>query len=132
MQAALSVVLLVGAALFVRSLRNVQTARPRLGARPRPPHAIRPSTARSIKGEQRKALVQRALERARAMPGVASASTLFSVPFWMTWSDDVFVPGMDSSDHQRTYVVNPVGDDYFATMGTRLLRGRAVDLVGSA
>ena len=51
---------------------------------------------------------------------------MVSVPFWMTWSDDVFVPGMDSSDHQRTYVLNPVGDDYFATMGTRLLRGRAV------
>jgi len=60
------------------------------------------------------------------MPGVASASSMVSVPFWMTWSDDVFVPGMDSSDHQRTYVLNPVGDDYFATMGTRLLRGRAV------
>jgi putative ABC transport system permease protein len=70
--------------------------------------------------------VQRALDRVRAMPAVSSASTLVSVPFWMTWSEDVFVPGMDSSDHQRTYVMNPVGDDYFQTMGTRLLRGRAV------
>ncbi len=49
-----------------------------------------------------------------------------SVPFWSTWSDNVFVPGMDSADHQRTFVVNPVGDDFFPTMGTRLLRGRAV------
>jgi len=36
------------------------------------------------------------------------------------------VPGMDSSAHQHLFVVNPVGDDYFATMGTRLLRGRSV------
>jgi putative ABC transport system permease protein len=75
---------------------------------------------------QSRVFVQRALERARAMPGVTSASTLVSVPFWMTWSEDVFVQGMDSSDRLRTYVMNPVGDDYFRTMGTRLLRGRSV------
>jgi hypothetical protein len=33
---------------------------------------------------------------------------------------------MDSSDHNRLFVMNPVGDDFFATMGIRLLRGRAV------
>lgn len=70
--------------------------------------------------------MQRALDRVRATPGVSSASTLVSVPFWMTWSEDVFVPGIDSAERQRTYVMNPVGDDYFQTMGTRLLRGRAV------
>jgi predicted permease len=124
-QAALSVVLLIGAALFVRSLHNVQQLD--LGWDPdRVVHVRLDFRGTDIKGERQKAFVQRAVERARAMPGVASASTLFSVPFWMTWSDDVFVPGMDSAAHQRTYVVNPVGDDYFATIGTRLLRGRAV------
>jgi predicted permease len=124
-QASLSVVLLIGAALFVRSLHNVQTLH--LGWDPdRLVHVGLDLRGLELKPEQRRALLLRALERTRATPGVASASTLFSVPFWRTWSDDVFVPGMDSSDHQRTFVVNPVGDDYFATMGTRLLRGRAV------
>ncbi len=124
-QAALSVVLLIGAVLFVRSLHNVQTLD--LGWDPdRVLHVRLDFRGTGIERDQQKAFVERAVARARAMPGVAHASTMVSVPFWMTWSDDVFVPGMDSSDHQRTYVLNPVGDDYFATMGTRLLRGRAV------
>ncbi len=124
-QAALSVVLLIGAAVFVRSLHNVQKLD--LGWDPdRLLHVRLEFRGTEIKDEQARVVVQRAVERARAIPGVASASTLVSVPFWITWSEDVFVPGMDSSDRQRTYVMNPVGDDYFRTMGTRLLRGRAV------
>jgi len=124
-QAALSVVLLVGAALFVRSLHNVQSLD--LGWDPMRVLLVGLDLrGTDLKPEERRALTQRAVDRARSMPGVVSASTLFSIPFQRTWSDDVFVPGMDSSDHQRTFVVNPVGDDYFPTMGTRLLRGRAV------
>jgi len=124
-QASLSVVLLVGAALFVRSLHNVETLH--LGWDPdRLVHVGLDLRGLEIKPEERRALLQRAVERARATPGVVSVSTLMSVPFWSTWSDNVFVPGMDSADHQRTFVVNPVGDDFFPTMGTRLLRGRAV------
>jgi len=124
-QAALSVVLLVGAALFVRSLHNVQKVD--LGWDPdRLLHVRLELRGTGTTDEQERAIMQRALDRVRAMPGVSSVSTLVSVPFWMTWSEDVFVPGMDSSERQRTYVMNPVGDDYFQTMGTRLLRGRAV------
>jgi predicted permease len=124
-QAALSVVLLVGAALFVRSLHNVESLD--LGWKPDKVLLVGLDLRGvQLKDEERGALTQRALDRLRAMPGVRSASTMFSVPFYSTWSDDVFVPGMDSSAHQRTYVVNPVGNDYFETMGTRLLRGRAV------
>jgi putative ABC transport system permease protein len=124
-QAALSVVLLIGAALFVRSLRNVETLD--LGWDPDRVLLIGIDTrGADLEPEERQALTQRVLDRLRAMPGVTSASTLFSIPFQTTWSDDVFVPGMDSSAHQRTFVVNPVADDYFATMGTRILRGRPV------
>jgi predicted permease len=124
-QASLSVVLLVGAALFVRSLQRVE----QLDLGWKPDGAL--LVGLDLRGlelteAEREGLAQRALARVRAVPGVRSASTLFSVPFYSTWSDDVFVPGMDSAAHYRTYVVNPVGDDYFATMGTRILRGRAV------
>jgi len=124
-QAALSVVLLVGAALFVRSLRNAQTLD--LGWDPdRVVLVGLDLRGTELTPEARQAMTQRVVDRVRAIPGVQSASTLFSVPFHSTWSEDVFVPGMDSAAHQRTYIVNPVGNDYFATMGTRLLRGRAV------
>ncbi len=124
-QAALSVVLLVGAGLFVRSLHNVETMK--LGWDPdRLLHVRLDTRGANLKPEESRALLQRAVERARTIRGVQSASTMFSVPFWSTWSEDVYVPGMDSAAHQHLFVVNPVGDDYFATMGTRLLRGRAV------
>ena len=124
-QAALSVVLIVGAALFVRSLRNVESLD--LGWDPdRVLYVGFEFRGTGFTDQQKSAFTQRAVESARQTRGVLAASTVFSIPFWRTWSDDVFVPGMDSSDHQRTFVVNPVGDDYFATMGTRLLRGRAV------
>jgi predicted permease len=124
-QAALSVVLLIGAALFVRSLRNVETLD--LGWDSKRVLLIGLDLrGTELKRDERNALTQRVVERIRGMPGIVSASTLFSVPFRSTWSDDVFVPGMDSAAHQRTFVVNPVGDDYFTTIGTRILRGRAV------
>ena len=124
-QAALSVVLLVGAGLFVRSLHNAEHA-------PLGWDADRLLLVRlDIQGVElepraRQALLERVVDRARALPGVRSVSTLFSVPFWSTWREAIFVAGMDSAARQRVYVVNPVGDDYFATMGTRLLRGRPV------
>jgi len=117
--------LLIGAVLFVRSLHNVQTLDLGWDA-DRVLHVRIDFRGTDIKEDQQKAFVDRAVERVRAMPGVASASTMVSVPFWMTWTEDVFVPGMDSSARQRTYVLNPVGDDFFATIGTRILRGRAV------
>src|SRR5687768_4741769 len=124
-QAALSVVLLVGAALFVRSLRNVESLD--LGwDSDRVLLVGLDLRGADLKPEERRALTDRVVTQMRAMPGIVSVSTLFSIPFRSTWSDDVFVPGMDSAAHQHTFVVNPVGDDYFTTIGTRILRGRAV------
>jgi predicted permease len=124
-QAALSVVLLVGASLFVRSLHNVQSIHYGWD----PEHTL--NVRLDLRGvdltpAEEEALTERVVQRAKAMPGVLNASTMFSIPFWRSWTDDVFVPGMDSSDHQKTFIVNPVGDEFFPTMGTRILRGRAV------
>jgi predicted permease len=124
-QAALSVVLLVGAALFVRSLRNVQTMD--LGWEPdRLLHVRLDLQGIDLTRDQRGALDARVLQRVRELPGVASAATAFSIPFYTTWTEDVSVAGMDSSLRLKTYVFNLVSDDYFETMGTRILRGRAV------
>ena len=86
-----------------------------------------PSRRRAHGAESERRSYQRAVDRARATAGREGRLDVCSAcRSGRTWSDDVFVPGMDSADHQRTFVLNPVGDDYFATMGTRLLRGRAV------
>ena len=95
LQAALSVLLLVGAGLFVQSLRNVRALR--LGYDVDPVLYIS-LNMRGVKlaDDAAIALRQRLLEAARALPGVQSAAFGLTVPFWDTWTEDLFVPGIDS------------------------------------
>jgi putative ABC transport system permease protein len=83
-QAALSVVLLVGAGLFIRSLVNVQNVRMGYDAerllwvQPR----LRGMKSDSIQKVQ---MLNGMLERAQAIPGVEHAARALTVPFWSTW-----------------------------------------------
>ena len=122
-QAALSVVLLVGAGLFVRSLQNVRSLR--LGYDVDPVLYL----ARNARGvvqtdAERTVTAQRLLEAARSLPGVANASLGLTVPFWDTWSEDLFVAGIDSVRRLGSFTLQAGSPEYFATTGTRILRGR--------
>ena len=124
-QAALSVVLLVGAGLFVRSLRQVREVP--LGYDPDPVllvdlnmRGVRLDSAPQV------ALRRALLDTARAIPGVVHASPRVSVPFWDSYSVSLYVAGIDSVRRLGRFELNAVGGDYFATMGTRVLRGRGI------
>ena len=120
-QGALSVVLLVGAGLFVRSLRNVHA----LAFGYDTPHLLFVSVEMrglQIDSAARVALHHDLLDRARAIPGVENAGITVSVPFWMSWSNDLFRQNRDSI--RGEYLYNTVSPSYFATMGTRIQRGR--------
>ena len=126
LQGALSVVLLVGAGLFVRSLRNVQ-AYP-LGYDVDPVltvdlnmRGVKLDSAASV------ALRSRLLDEARMIPGVTHAARRITVPFWWTWSTDLHVAGIDSVERLGEFDLNAVSPDFFPTVGTRILRGRAID-----
>ncbi len=126
-QAALSVMLLVGAGLFVRSLRNVHSVD--LGYEPSRLIVVRSN----MRGErltraERAALTQRLLDRARATAGVEKATLTFGVPFWRSNTTDLFVPGRDSLNGLGSFYQNAVADDYFETTGTLILRGRPLTL----
>jgi putative ABC transport system permease protein len=125
LQGALSVVLLVGAGLFVRSLRNVQTLP--LGYDV-DPVLIVDLQMRGVQLDSaaRVALRNRLLEEARAIPGVVHAARRVTVPFYWTWNTDLHVAGIDSVAKLGEFDLNAVSPDYFATMGTRLLRGRGI------
>jgi len=43
----------------------------------------------------------------------------------MTWQVDLFVPGMDSISKLGNFTLQAGSPEFFATMGTRILRGRA-------
>jgi putative ABC transport system permease protein len=124
-QGALSVMLLVGAGLFVRSLVNVRNVR--LGYDVDPVmfvdlnmRGIQLDSAHDV------ALRQRLLERAQSTPNVQSATFQLGIPFWSTWSMRLFVAGIDTVSRLGQFDLSAVSPDYFTTMGTRILRGRGI------
>ena len=124
-QVALSVVLLTGAGLFVRSLQNARA--PDLGFDPaRVLYASAEMRGAELPRAEQAALTRRMIERAAELPQVEHAAATRSVPFWMTWQEDIFVPGIDSVSRLGDFLANAVTPDYFATMGTRILRGRGI------
>ena len=123
LQGAMSVILLVGAGLFVRSLGNVRQMR--LGFDPGP--AI--IASRNMRGMQLDSaalvdLSRRLLERAQNIPGVRHAALVSSVPFWSTSSTSFFVTGIDSVRRLGRFTYQTATADYFNAMGTRIVRGR--------
>jgi predicted permease len=123
LQGALSVLLLVGAGLFVRSLHNVRSMR--LGYDVDPVLYVH----LNLRGVQlppaeRAELARRLVDAARAIPNVQSAARGISVPFWSTEGLGFIVPGVDSVRRLGRFTVQMASGDYFKTMGTRVLRGR--------
>jgi predicted permease len=125
LQGTLSVLLLVGAGLFVRSLRNVEGMR--LGYDVDPVlvvdlnmRGVELDSARDV------ALRDRLMEAAKSIPGVETASRQITVPFWSTWSMGLYVEGIDTVSRLGQFDLNAVTPEYFQTLGTRILRGRGI------
>jgi predicted permease len=133
-QAALSVVLLVGAGLFIRSIMKVRAID--LGVQPERVIVAtatlpRPETlfgkdwfAPGLAAERDTYL--RMLDVVRAQPGVEHASVALGLPLdGGAFSTGVWVDDADAvaRAHGGAFIA-AVGDDYFETVGTRLLRGR--------
>jgi predicted permease len=122
-QGALSVVLLTGAGLFVRSLHNVNAIPLGFDA----DHiAYVNLSMRGVKldSSQSIALREQLVERASAIPGVASVTRMTTVPFYMSWNDDLFVTGIDSVSRLGEFYIQTGSPSFFEAMGTRILRGR--------
>jgi non-specific serine/threonine protein kinase len=65
------------------------------------------------------------LERAQTIPGVEHAARALTVPFWSTWEFSLYVAGIDSVSKLGDFTLQAATPNFFSTMGTRLLRGRA-------
>jgi len=125
LQSALSVVLLVGAGLFVRSLRNVRDIRMGYDV---DPVLLVDLRMRGVKLDSvaTVALRQRLLQAAKTIPGVENATLASSVPFWSSWSTGLYVTGIDTVSRLGQFDLNAVSPEYFATVGTRIVRGRGI------
>jgi putative ABC transport system permease protein len=124
-QVALSVVLLMGALLFARSLRNLTT----LNAGFQQNGILITSvdfTRLQIPDERFAEYKREIAERLQAMPGVESAAQAMLVPFGGgTWNQYVLTEGSD--EEKGVTWENYVGPGYFQAVGTPLLAGRDFD-----
>lgn len=123
-QVALSLVLMVGAGLFLRSLVNLNNVDLGFNKENVLRLEIDSSSAGYTPGEPREvALNQQIEERVRALPNVKAASFSAFTFHEGSWSSKVVVPGT-SMDQGIDVKHNVVGAGYFATMQIPLLDGR--------
>ena len=124
MQVALSLVLLVGALLFVRSLRNLLTTDAGFRAEGVLTVSIDLSKAQYPK-ERRPALYQELYERLSSLPGViAAAQVMFTPVSGSGWDNSIGPDGAMAAASGKEAFFNRAGPGYFSTMGTRLIAGR--------
>ena len=123
-QVALSLVLMVGAGLFLRSLVNLNNVDIGFNKENVVRLEIDSSSAGYTPGEPREvALNQQIEERVSALPNVKAASFSAFTYHEDSWSSNVVVPGMNI-DEDIIVKHNVVGAGYFATMQIPLLAGR--------
>lgn len=134
-QIALTLVLLVGAGLFVRSLRKVQGID--LGFDADRVTSVQLNLASAgFSSQQANDVYLRLLDRFRQLPGVQDAAVSMGTPFNYSYSVDVHAEGADSIPQVKSGgpYIQAISPGYMATMGTRLVTGRdftAGDVAGS-
>ena len=122
-EVALSLMLLVGASLMVRSLIAIQGTN--LSFHPERILTLRipVSEQRYKDADRRMALLQEALRRIRAVPGVQAASINWGLPPVYTPTSQVTVVGNTGTD-TRPVMIHQTDEQYLQVMGTTLLQGR--------
>ena len=126
-QVALSLVLLVGALLFVRSLRNLLTTD--AGFKAEGILAVNLDFSQAKYPKERIAAVRRELyDGLSTRPGVISAAQVGMTPVSGSgWNNDIGPDGSTAASSGKESYFNRVGPGYFHTMGTRLIAGREFD-----
>jgi predicted permease len=125
-QVALSLMLVVGALLFARTLVNLVARDPGI-RRSELALTTVDTTALDLPVERRAAFNRELVERVRSVPGVVAAADSAIIPLsGAGWNDEIWMEGSDHADRALTYF-NSVGSGYFETMGIEMLAGRDFD-----
>jgi predicted permease len=130
-QAALSVVLLIGAALFVRSLQHAQQHRLGFDVDPLVVAEVNSRGAR-LTDAQWQQLGIRIMEAVRRVPALSHVTMTASVPFWSNEARGLSVPGVEKIADLGRFTLQAGTAEYFETTGTRILRGRGFDRTDGA
>jgi putative ABC transport system permease protein len=125
-QGALSVFLLVGAGLFVRSLHNVASIH--LGYDVDPILIVDVNLrGQHLSKDEERLLRARLAAEASTIPGVERVSEVLTIPLWQSRSESFSTPGIDSAQRLGHFNLQMGTVDYFRTMGTRIVQGRGFD-----
>jgi len=126
-QFALAMILLAGTALFIRGLDELNHRRSGWES----DHLVTGTVllpAATYPGNKEITAFQRlALERLESLPGVASASMSYTMPFFgLAETRKYLVEGREAPapGHEPVAAINGVSPHYFLTVGTHLLHGR--------
>jgi predicted permease len=128
-QVALSVILLIGSVLVIRSLQHALSLN--LGFNPR--QAALVSFDLGIEGyseERARAFQRQVLERVSAIPGITSAALANSLPLSLNWNNNsIYVEGKPEPRAAQAPLASIFSGtpSYFKTMQTRFIAGREFD-----
>jgi predicted permease len=130
LQASLSLILLVGAGLFSRSLNKLQSADLKLDSRNRYVVHINPQAA-GYSQTQLESLYRTIEDRFHALPGITKVGLALYTPMEDdNWSDGIQVQGQPFLRADASIVkANP---DYFDSVGTHVLTGRGITIRDTA
>lgn len=122
-QVAMSLMLIVGALLFVRTFQNLASVE--TGFRQDGLLIASLDLGRAqVPVENRRQLYNTLVERIQALPGVSTAAEAFIAPVSGSgWNNSIAV---DGAQQPGTVNLNSVGPGYFRAMGTPLLAGRDI------
>ncbi|MEW6206890.1 MAG: ABC transporter permease [Acidobacteriota bacterium] len=123
-QVALSLVLMIGAGLLVKTLVNARAISPGFDT-DRVLMARIDLARQNYTDEQGQIFYRRLIERVESLPGVEAASFALTVPLGGgSWGTGVRIEGQEVNSRAAPLDFNVVAPRYFATMGIPLVAGR--------
>ena len=125
-QVALSLVLLVGAGLFLRSLENIANIDTGFNKQNVLTTSLDPDGAGYQQDARWGGVMDEIEARVNAIPGIRSSSFAFTVFSGGGWTDDIVVPGRPKNEHDQDVDHNIVGPKYFEAMGMPIVLGRSL------
>jgi len=132
-QVAASVVLMIGAGLFMRTLANFKSHDFGFDQRNLLTFGLNPTRA-GYHDAQLVNLYTQLLDRIQALPGVRAATLIQNAPFsgWSNKNSSVSVEGSAQNPSKSGMYWQGVGPDFFSTMGIPIVLGRGIQRTDTA
>ncbi len=122
-QVTLSIVLVTGAGLFMRSLLNARRAELGFDRHRKLLLSVTPANHGYTENESLEFILA-VSDRLELLPGVRHATTSDRIPFRGRWTSGFTAPGTEYSEESFSSGFNRVGPGYFDTMGIPIVAGR--------